>query len=117
VSEGGEVSVDDTYFKGEEALLKLRDISPKPTLVMFMSKTCGPCRILKPILGRVLKEYEGKVHYVEIDIEDYPDLTLQSSVAGTPTVQIYRGEELHITLRGVKKSSEYKSEIEKTLEG
>ena len=50
------------------------------------------CRILKPILSRVLKEYEGRVHYVEIDIEEYPELTLQSSVAGTPTVQIYQGE-------------------------
>jgi thioredoxin reductase (NADPH) len=83
---------------------------------MFMSKTCGPCRILKPILSRVLKEYEGRVHYVEIDIEEFPELTLQSSVAGTPTVQIYTGSELLTTLRGVKKSSEYKSEIEKALD-
>ncbi len=83
---------------------------------MFMSKTCGPCRILKPILSRVLKEYEGRVHYVEVDIEEHPELTLQSSVAGTPTVQIYQGEEVFTTLRGVKKTSEYKSEIQKALD-
>jgi thioredoxin reductase (NADPH) len=45
----------DTYHKGEAALQSLLASSGKPILIMFMSKTCGPCRILKPILGRVLK--------------------------------------------------------------
>ena len=45
----------NTYHKGEAALTELLASSSKPILVMFMSKTCGPCRILKPILGRVLK--------------------------------------------------------------
>ena len=45
----------NTYHKGETALAELLASSSKPILVMFMSKTCGPCRILKPILGRVLK--------------------------------------------------------------
>ena len=62
------------------------------------------------------------MHYVEIDIEEYPDLTLQSSVAGTPTVQIVNlrnraeGEEV-VTLRGVKKGSEYKAQILESLDG
>ncbi|TFJ84149.1 hypothetical protein NSK_004622 [Nannochloropsis salina CCMP1776] len=112
----------DTYHKGEAALQSLLASSGKPILIMFMSKTCGPCRILKPILGRVLKEYEGRVHFVEIDIEEHPDLTLQSSVAGTPTVQLVNlknraeGEEV-VTLRGVKKGSEYKAQIEEALGG
>lgn len=61
------------------------------------------------------------MHFVEIDIEEYPDLTMQSSVAGTPTVQVMNlknraeGEEV-ITLRGVKKGSEYKSQIIEALD-
>lgn len=49
----------NTYHKGEAALSELLASSSKPILVMFMSKTCGPCRILKPILGRVLKVRVG----------------------------------------------------------
>jgi hypothetical protein len=62
------------------------------------------------------------VHYVEIDIEEYADLTMQSGVAGTPTVQIVNlknraeGEEV-VTLRGVKKGSEYKAHIVEALDG
>ncbi len=62
------------------------------------------------------------MHFVEVDIEEYPDLTMQSSVAGTPTVQVMNlknraeGEEV-ITLRGVKKGSEYKAQIIEALDG
>ena len=38
------------------------------------------------------QDFEGKVHFVEIDIEESPDFTMESSVAGTPTVQVYEGE-------------------------
>jgi hypothetical protein len=32
------------------------------------------------------------VHFVEVDIEEAPELTLNSGIAGTPTVQIYQRE-------------------------
>lgn len=32
------------------------------------------------------------MNFVEVDIEDSPDLTLQSGIAGTPTVQVFLGE-------------------------
>lgn len=37
----GGADATDTYHKGEEALNSLKGSSPKPILVMFMSKTCG----------------------------------------------------------------------------
>lgn len=37
------------------------------------------------------------MNFVEIDIEESPDLTLQSGIAGTPTVQLFLGE-----VRGVQ---------------
>ena len=53
-----EADETNTYHTGEPALKELPATSDKPILVMCRSKTCGPCRILKPILSRVLKEFE-----------------------------------------------------------
>lgn len=106
---------DSTYYSGEFAFRKLQGASHKPIMVMFMSKTCGPCRILKPIISRVLKEYEGRVHFVEVDIEEAPELTLNSGIAGTPTVQIYQREEMAKVLRGVHKGSEYRKELDQAI--
>jgi len=48
--------------------------------------------VLLLLLLYICQEFEGKVHFVEIDIEESADFTMESSVAGTPTVQIYDKE-------------------------
>ncbi len=55
--------------KGQYALRKLYHESTRVICVLYTAPTCGPCRTLKPIFSAVLDEYKGKVHYVEIDIE------------------------------------------------
>lgn len=55
--------------KGQYALRKLYHESDRLICVLYTSPTCGPCRTLKPIFNGVVDEYTGKVHYVEIDIE------------------------------------------------
>jgi thiol-disulfide isomerase/thioredoxin len=51
------------------ALRKLYHESDRLICVLYTSPSCGPCRTLKPIFGGVMDEFAGKVHYVEIDIE------------------------------------------------
>jgi hypothetical protein len=39
-------------------------------------------------MSKVVADYPGKVHYVEIDIEEDPDIGQSAGVQGTPTVQV-----------------------------
>jgi thioredoxin reductase (NADPH) len=55
--------------RGQYALRRLYHESDRPIAVLYTSPTCGPCRSLKPIFNSVVQEYTGKIHYVEIDIE------------------------------------------------
>jgi thioredoxin reductase (NADPH) len=48
---------------------KLYHESERLVTVIYTSPTCGPCRRLKPMITKVIDEYPGKLHYVEIDIE------------------------------------------------
>jgi thioredoxin reductase (NADPH) len=48
----------------------------------------GCCRTLKPIFNSVVESYAGKIHYVEIDIEQDPEIAEAAGVNGTPTVQV-----------------------------
>lgn len=58
---GEEVDVDEDKHEGQIALRKLYHQSPRPILVLYSAKTCGPCRTLKPILNAVADEYQSKV--------------------------------------------------------
>jgi len=57
-----------TRHRGQFALRKLYHESDRLLAVMYTSPTCGPCRALKPMFSKVLDEFQGRVHFVEIDI-------------------------------------------------
>ena len=103
------------WQKGSYALRKLYHESDKPLFVIYTSKNCGPCHILKPQLLRVLKESKGKALGVEIDIENEQDIAKQAEVSGTPTVHLFKNKELKKQWKGVKARSEYKSALDELI--
>ena len=80
--------------------------------MIYTSKNCGPCHVLKPQIKRVLKELGGKAQAVEIDIEIDQEIAKQAGVNGTPTIQLFLLKELKHQWQGVKQRSEFKDAIE-----
>jgi thiol-disulfide isomerase/thioredoxin len=107
--------IQQTRHVGGYALRKLFHESDRPLLVKYVSPTCGPCRTLKPILDKVVDEYDGKIHFIEIDIEADPEIAQMGGVTGTPTVQIFKDKELLSELKGVKQKSDFRSIIDQAL--
>ena len=107
--------LQQTRHVGGYALRKLFHESDRPLLVKYVSPTCGPCRTLKPILDKVVDEYDGKIHFIEIDIEADPEIAQMGGVTGTPTVQIFKDKELLNELKGVKQKSDFRSIIDSAL--
>ncbi|KAK1278355.1 Thioredoxin reductase NTRC [Acorus gramineus] len=101
-----------TKHKGQYALRKLYHESPRLICVLYTSPTCGPCRTLKPILSKVIDEFDKNVHYVEIDIEEDPEIAEAAGIMGTPCVQFFKAKEMLRTIAGVKMKREYGEFIE-----
>lgn len=107
--------LNNTRHVGGYALRKLFHDSDRLIMVKYVSPTCGPCRTLKPILDKVVDEYEGKIHFVEIDIETDPEIAETAGVTGTPTVQFFKDKDLVEQMRGVKQKSEFRKVIDQYL--
>jgi thioredoxin reductase (NADPH) len=107
--------INDTRHEGGYALRKLFHDSDRLIVVKYSAPSCGPCHSLKPILSKVIDEFEGKIHYVEIDIEEDPEIAENAGVTGTPTVQYFKDKELVTDLKGVKPKSQYRQLIESNL--
>lgn len=101
-----------TKHKGQYALRKLYHESPRLIIVLYTSPTCGPCRTLKPILGKVIDEYEKELHFVEIDIEEDQEIAAAADIMGTPCVQIFKQKEMVKSMPGVKMKKDYREVIE-----
>ncbi|RXH81069.1 hypothetical protein DVH24_004983 [Malus domestica] len=93
------------------ALRKLYHESPRLICVLYTAPTCGPCRTLKPILSKVIDEFDHNVHFVEIDIEEDPEVAEAAGIMGTPCVQFFKNKEMIRTVSGVKMKSEYRQFI------
>ena len=107
--------INATRHYGGYALRKLFHESDRVLMVKYVSPTCGPCKTLKPILDKVVAEYEGKVHFVEIDIVEEPEIAKMGQVIGTPTVQFFHNQELVKEMKGIKQKSEYRQIIDSYL--
>ncbi|MGL5060064.1 MAG: thioredoxin-disulfide reductase [Microcoleus sp.] len=107
--------LNDTRHEGGYALRKLFHESDRLIVVKYSAPTCGPCHSLKPILSKVVDEFEGKIHYVEIDIEEDPEIAENAGVVGTPTIQYFKDKALVTELKGVKPKSQYRELIASNL--
>ncbi len=107
--------LDATHHVGGYALRRLYHESDRLIMVKYSSPTCGPCHTLKPILQKVVNEYDSKIHYVEVDIEADPDIAENAGIVGTPTIQFFKDKGLITQMKGVKRKSEYRETIEANM--
>ena len=63
-------------------------------LVVFYSKTCGPCKMLRFVLKDISKDVDG-VSIGEIDFDANKDATAKDKVESYPTLLLFKnGEEV-----------------------
>ena len=105
----------ETKHFGGYALRKLYHDSDRLVMVKYVSPTCGPCHTLKPILNKVVDEFDGKIHFVEIDIEQDSEIADNAGIIGTPTVQFFKNKALVGQMMGVKPKSDYRKMIESNM--
>ena len=107
--------INATRHYGGYALRRLFHESDRLLIVKYVSPTCGPCKTLTPILNKVVDEYESKIHLIEIDITEDPEIAQMGQVTGTPTIQFFRDKEMLKEMKGVKQKSEFRLVIENHL--
>ena len=74
--------------------------APEPVLVDFSAVWCGPCKMLDPIVKQLAGEWDGKVKVVKIDADANPNILMQYSVLGIPTLLFFKEGEIKERVTG-----------------
>ncbi len=61
-----------------------------PVLVDFGAVWCGPCKQLDPLVEQLAADWSGKVLFFKVDVDHNPDLAMQFSVMGVPTLMLFK---------------------------
>ena len=76
----------------------------------FYADWCGPCQMLKPVIGEIEKEHP-ELEIEAINIDDQPEVAEKFGVMSIPTLVIVDNDKIKETLVGVKS----KAEIERAI--
>ena len=77
-----EFSTDD--FKSEVVE------SNTPVLVDFWAEWCGPCRVIAPVVEELANDYEGKVKFGKVNVDDHNQVASEYGVRSIPTLLIFK---------------------------
>ncbi|NJL01223.1 MAG: tetratricopeptide repeat protein [Spirulinaceae cyanobacterium SM2_1_0] len=85
---GSVVEVTSTNF----STAVLQASYEQPVVVDFAATWCGPCQMLKPLLEKLVTEYDFIL--AKVDIDHSPDLARQYGVEGVPDVRVVQQGEV-----------------------
>jgi len=66
-----------------------------PVLIDFWASWCGPCQMMGPVFEETSKAFEGRVKFVKLNTEEFPQKAGEMGVSGIPCLILTKnGKEL-----------------------
>lgn len=91
--------------------------SKLPVLVDFWASWCAPCLAAAPILEELSKEYDGKVSFAKVNVEEYSSVAAKYGIAAIPTMIVFKESKPVKQIVGLKPRGELKKILDGLLEG
>ena len=85
----------------------------RSVVVDFWAGWCRPCHVMAPILRALAKEFDERVVFTEVDVENNRDLAAQFNIRNIPTLLLIRSGKEWDRLTGVRTRAELRKLIEK----
>jgi thioredoxin 1 len=105
------VEIEDAKFDDNVLQAKI------PALVDFWAPWCGPCRMVAPIVEELAGEYDGKVAFFKINVDNNPKVAIKYGVMSIPTLILFNNGQPVSNIVGYRPKAELKKSLEAALAG
>ena len=89
--------------------------SSVPVFVDFWAEWCGPCRMVGPVVEELADDYDGKIKFVKVNVDDANELASKYNVFSIPTLMIFNNGEVVAQQVGAASKDSYKNMIDRVL--
>lgn len=84
-------------------------------LVDFWAEWCGPCRMVGPVVEELARDYEGKVEFVKVNVDEANELAAKYNIFSIPTLMLIHKGQVIAQQVGAASKEAYKNMIERAL--
>ena len=103
------IDVSDTNF--DQTVLQAK----MPVLVDFWATWCGPCRMVAPVVEELANEYEGRISFTKLDVDQNPKTASRYGIMSIPTLLIFKNGEPASHIVGFRPKEELKQSLDAAL--
>jgi thioredoxin 2 len=89
--------------------------SSMPVVLDFYSPTCGPCRMIAPVLETLAKEYAGRLLVFKLDTSSQQMTASRFQIRGVPTLLLFKDGQMVDQLVGAAPRSDIEQRINRLL--
>jgi thioredoxin 1 len=104
------VTIEDANFS--EMVLQAKT----PVLVDFWAPWCGPCRMVSPVVEELAEEYDGRVSFGKVNVDENPKIASQYGIMSIPTLILFKDGKPVSNIVGFRPKDELKRNLDAALE-
>ena len=89
--------------------------SELPVLVDCWAPWCQPCLIVAPIVKEVAEEYQEKVKFYKLNVDEAQEIAARYGIMSIPTLLIFKGGEVVDQIIGAVPAEMIKEKLDNVL--